>query len=107
MVIKMSNQEIWNQKIEYVRQQDYIPAYILQTTVDLMEGMKIGNHIPPDGVYPLMSETIMLEWQYGGFIRRLEIEDIGRGEMMITHPDFKTTFEDWKWNGQHLDLPGL
>ena len=117
----MSDQEIWHDKMNYVRSLINLPEdwddhgaeaisqEIIDTTISLMELMKNENKNPPNAIHPLMDNNVMLEWEHEGTFWRLEIEKVGEGEMMITYPDHnkRPTFEDWKWNGQHLDLPGM
>lgn len=55
----------------------------------------------PDDIYALPDGNLLLEWQYpDGEIRRLEIEEAGKGELMVTFPgkaNVEARFETINW----------
>ena len=74
---------------------------VLHLVKQLMEELRPA----PQDVYPLPDGNIMLEWQHqDGIIERIEIEGVGRGELMITYPNAPAEFFEMFWSPCDLSM---
>ena len=74
------------------------PARVICSTVMLMRRLIEADFSPPDRVYALPDGNVMLEWLLEGRgMMRLEVEEEGRGQVMMTRPGTPVKFVDLEW----------
>jgi hypothetical protein len=72
---------------------------LICSAMRLIHLLQANGEAPPQDAYPLPDGNIILEWQFDdGVIRRIEVEEIGRGQLMVTYPaDKPATFSELTW----------
>ena len=71
---------------------------LIRSALRLTEQLMGERDDAPQDVYPLPDGSIILEWQHrGGVIERIEIEEVGHGELMTTYPDASAEFAEVTW----------
>lgn len=71
---------------------------LIRSALRLTEQLMGDGDDAPQDVYPLPDGSIILEWQHrGGVIERIEIEEVGHGELMTTYPDAPAEFAEVTW----------
>ena len=74
-------------------------SVLIRSARALAVQLKKERECPPQDVYPLSEGTIILEWQRADkVIVRIEIEDVGRGERMVSYPDSPAEFFPITWS---------
>ena len=71
---------------------------LIQSALQLTNKLIADEMAAPHDIYPLPDGNILLEWQQpDGIIQRIEIEEVGQGELMITYPDAPAQFSKLTW----------
>lgn len=71
-----------------------VPEEKINSVIELIEKYPVL----PNDIYPTPDGNLVVEWQYkNGRIDRLEVEEAGKGEWMLTTPGEPAKFFEYFW----------